>query len=83
MTEKVTTKKRGEKALTFEEQMAKLETLVGKLESGGLGLEESIAAYEEAMGLISALDKQLDEGEKKLTALQNGQLQPFAAEDLQ
>jgi len=83
MTEKVTTKKRGEKKLTFEEQMAKLETLVGKLESGGLGLEESIAAYEEAMGLISALDKQLDEGEKKLTALQNGQLQPFAAEDLQ
>lgn len=83
MTEKVTTKKRGAKTLTFEEQMAKLETLVGKLESGGLGLEASIAAYEEAMGLIRALDKQLDEGEKKLTALQNGQLQPFAAEDIQ
>ena len=81
MTEK-TTKKRAPKAVTFETQMSQLETLVDQLERGGLGLEESIAAYEQAMALCAALEKQLTEGEKKLSVLQNGQEVPFEAEDL-
>lgn len=81
MTEK-TTKKRTVKAPSFETQLKQLEELVAKLESGGLGLEESIEAYEKAMALCTALDQQLEAGEKKLTVLQNGAEQPFEAEDL-
>ncbi len=54
---------------TFEEKMRLLEELVEKLESGNLGLEESLAAYESAMTLSKELDAQLSEGEKKIRIL--------------
>lgn len=38
-------------ALTFEQALAELETLVGRLERGDVPLEESIAAYERGEAL--------------------------------
>ncbi len=59
-----------EKAVpAFEELYARLEQSVGKLEQGGLSLEESIALYEEGMLLARQCQDRLDEAEQKITKL--------------
>jgi len=49
------------KKLSFEEELARLEDLVERLESGELGLEESLTTFEEgtkiAKGLVTVLEK--------------------------
>lgn len=54
---------------TFEQLYARLEQQVGKLEQGGMSLEEAIAAYEEGMTLARACQERLDEAELKITKL--------------
>lgn len=68
---------------TFEEMMSELEQLVAGLENGKLSLEESLAAYEKASALSKTLGQMLDEGEKRVKVLFEGQEQSFEAEDLQ
>jgi len=57
------------KAETFEQVYAKLEESVGKLEQGGLTLEQSIALYEEGMTLARRCQEMLDAAELKITKL--------------
>lgn len=64
-----------EKTLTFEQLYAQLEERVGKLEQGGLSLEDAIALYEEGMTLARRCQEQLDAAELKITKLK----QSFAA----
>lgn len=54
---------------TFEQAMARLEEIVAELESGSLGLEESLKIYEEGIELTRFCTAQLEEAEKKITAL--------------
>jgi exodeoxyribonuclease VII small subunit len=54
---------------TFEQVYARLEGTVAKLEQGGLGLEESIALYEEGMTLARRCQEQLDAAEQRITKL--------------
>ena len=55
--------------MKFEEAMTKLEGEVKKLESGNMTLDESIAAFEEAVKLIGECNKQLDKAERKVRLL--------------
>lgn len=67
------------KSTTFEEALAKLEGIVEAIEQGKIGLEESIARYEEGMGLIQHCRKIISQAELKIQKLQAGadrQLQP-------
>ncbi|NQU75551.1 MAG: exodeoxyribonuclease VII small subunit [Planctomycetes bacterium] len=67
------------KKLTFEQALEKLEQIVSQIESGQIGLEESIARYAEGTKLISHCRSVLDAAEKKiqlLTAAQNVTLEP-------
>lgn len=57
------------KDMNFEETMIKLESEVKKLESGNMTLDESIAAYEEAIKLIGICNKKLDEAEQRVRIL--------------
>ena len=57
------------KKLNFEEGMQELEQLARALESGEMTLEDSFAAYERANELKKALEKLLDEGDKKIRIL--------------
>ena len=57
------------KNLTFEQAFAELEGTVGKLESGGLTLEESLALFERGQALAARCGKQLDEAELKIKQL--------------
>lgn len=41
-----------DKPLTFEEALTRLESIAEQIERGQIGLEESIARYEEGMSLV-------------------------------
>lgn len=57
---------------TFEEAMARLETIVTQLEKGDLPLEESLALFEEGAGLMKLCTKALDQAEQKVMKLLPG-----------
>lgn len=59
----------GLEGLRFEEAMERLEAIVSRLEHGELGLEESLALYEEGVGLARRAQAQLEAVEGKITAL--------------
>ena len=48
-----------EKDNNFEANLKKLEVIVDKLESGEIGLEESVKLYEEGMKIKKICDKKL------------------------
>jgi exodeoxyribonuclease VII small subunit len=58
-----------DKTESFEQLYARLEERVGKLEQGGLSLDEAIAVYEEGMTLARQCQEQLDGAELKITKL--------------
>ena len=51
---------------TFEEKMAELEELIGKLESGTVPLEEMVTLHERGMALYESCAKELAAFEKRL-----------------
>ncbi len=53
----------------FEASLDELAGLVGRLESGSLGLTESIAAYERGVGLLRRLHAQLADAEERVRLL--------------
>jgi exodeoxyribonuclease VII small subunit len=65
----VTAKRDGN--VSFEQLYARLEETVGKLERGGLPLEESIALYEEGMELAKKCQEILDRAELRITKLRD------------
>jgi len=52
--------------LTFEQALAELERIVGELEDGNTGLEESLARYERGVGLLKLCYGQLCEAEQRI-----------------
>ena len=64
--------KKEDKALTFEESVAQLEQIVGAIESGQIGLEESLAKYEQGMDLVKHCRGILDRAEKRIEVLMQG-----------
>ena len=59
--------------LKFEEAIKKLEDIAKELESGELGLDESVAKFEEGMNLSKTCTKMLNEAEKKINILINNE----------
>ncbi len=71
--------------LKFEDSLARLEQIVGALESGNLPLEDSLKAFEEGIALARHCAKYLDEAERRVELLQKDETgllktQPFAIE---
>lgn len=46
--------------MKFEENLVKLEKLVGKMESGEMNLDETIKAFEEGRALVKACTGELE-----------------------
>jgi exodeoxyribonuclease VII small subunit len=68
--------------LKFEDAMGRLDAIVEAMESGEIGIEDSIAKYEEAMKLASHCRQVLDAAELRIKKIQTdaaGRLQtePF------
>ena len=58
-----------EKTPTFEESVAQLEQIVSAIESGQIGLEDSLAKYEQGMALVKRCRGILDSAEKRIEQL--------------
>ena len=59
--------------LSFEEAMEQLEQIVQELESEELPLEKAIKKFEEGIKLSKFCNQKLEESEKKVTVLMEGQ----------
>lgn len=55
--------------MTFEEAMAELEQVVGKLDRGDVALEDSIQLYERGAELKKRCEAKLKEAEEKVAAI--------------
>ena len=55
-----------EKDNNFESNLKKLEVIVDKMESGNIGLEESVKLYEEGMRIKKICDKKLNDIEMQI-----------------
>lgn len=60
------------KDMSFEEAMIMLDSEVKKLEGGNMTLEESLAAFESAVGLIKVCNEKLNSAEKYVRILTEG-----------
>lgn len=55
--------------LSFEDAFSRLEHILEKMNSGSVGLDESLKLYEEADKLIATCNKRLTDAEKKIEIL--------------
>ncbi len=60
------------KKLTFEEALRQLETIAEQIEQGQIGLEESIAKYEEGMAMVQHCRQILNTAEQRIQQIQAG-----------
>ena len=60
------------KAMTFEQQLQRLEAIVAALEKGDAPPAESLALFEEGTKLIGNCSKQLDQAEQQVVKLMKG-----------
>ena len=58
-----------EKTQSFEKAQARLEEIAAEMESGELGLEKMVAAFEEGQKLVKLCSSKLNEVEKKIEML--------------
>ena len=66
----------------YEEIVSRLAKVVERLEGGGLSLEESIAAFEEGIRLARAGAAKLEEAERKVEVLLEGdRTAPFSGQE--
>ena len=72
-------------ALDFEQSLSELQTLVERLESGELSLEDSLGAFEQGIRLTRDCQASLAQAEQKVQQLleRDGELQevPFDTDD--
>ena len=66
----------------FEASLDALEQLVGKMEAGGMSLEDSLAAYERGVGLYRRCQAALEQAELRVKLLSDP-LDPATSEPFQ
>lgn len=54
----------------FDASMAEIESLIEQIESGSIGLEEQLAAYERGAGLLRSCRKLLDQAEQRVMEIE-------------
>ena len=57
---------------SFDDQLDRLESLVQKLESGHLSLEEALQQFEDGINLSKALQEQLAQAQRRVEVLKQG-----------
>ncbi len=63
--------------LNFEESIKKLEDIANELEKEDINLETSVKKFEEGMKISYKCNKMLEEAEKKITILIDGEEKDF------
>lgn len=72
------TAKTGER---FEDQLAKLEEIVERLEDESVGLEEALGLFEGGMKLAKSCRSRLEEVEQRVSQLLESESEPTEPED--
>lgn len=62
-------KKTADKDISYEQAMERLQKILAAMESGDMTLEESISAYETAVGLIKQCRALLDAADRRIEVL--------------
>ena len=57
------------KEINFEEAISALEDKVKLLEGGNMSLDDSLSAFEEAIGLVKLCNEKLEKAEKRVRIL--------------
>ena len=66
--------------MKFEDNLKKLEGLVGKMESGEMNLDEMIKAFEEGRKLVTECQKDLDSIRQRIEKVtKDGSVEPLSA----
>ncbi len=65
----------------FEEAIAELETIVARMESGELTLEQSLAAYKRGAALLHYCQLALKDAQQQVKVLESGVLRDFPGAD--
>jgi exodeoxyribonuclease VII small subunit len=63
--------------VSFESALAELESIVQKMESGGLPLEQSLQAYRRGAELVSVCRESLARVQQQVKVLEGDLLKPF------
>ena len=72
MTHEIESDSSTDNGKSFEDNMARLETLVRQLERGELKLEEALACYQEGVALIGYCQRSLSRTAKEIEILTEG-----------
>jgi exodeoxyribonuclease VII small subunit len=56
----------------FEDEMADLEAVVTRIDSGELSLEDSISAFERGVALVRSLNQKLEQVDRRVEVLTRG-----------
>lgn len=67
--------------MDFAKALKQLEEIVKLLEGGELSLEESLAKFEEGIGLARRLESILDRAERRVEEILSGSKEPGVSED--
>ncbi len=74
------------KKMSLEAAMARLEEIVGEMESEKLPLDKSLKLYEEGIGLVARCSEELEDAKRRISILSKGAdgeigLAPFKEEE--
>ena len=64
---------------SFEKALAELESIVEKMEDGGLSLEQSLAAHKRGLELARQCRERLESAQQQVRVLEGEILKPLAA----
>ena len=64
---------------SFEKALAELESIVAKMEDGGLSLEQSLAAHKRGIELAKQCRERLDAAQQQVRVLEGEVLKPLVA----
>ena len=59
--------------ISFEKALSELESVVKRLEGGALTLDESLEAFENAIGLVKICNEKLELAERRVRILTEGE----------
>ena len=79
----MTAKSKSKKEDSFEDSLARLEDLVGRLEAGDISLEQSVAAFEQGVSLVRTLNKRLDAVQAKIEKVSQNEQGILDTEELE
>ena len=63
---------------SFEKALAELESIVAKMEDGGLSLEQSLAAHKRGLELAKPCRERLEAAQQQVMVLEGEVLKPLA-----